>query len=218
MVFECLDASLSCIQTFKNHFVSGLCTVNKLFPMQLWCELLQQAEISINLLRSSRKNPKLSVYALLEGEFNFNKTPLAPPGTKALVFSDSDTRTSWETHAKDAWYVGPALNHYWCFRFWMPKTKAFQIAKTEKFFPTYTSIPNITNDENLVMAAKDLIEALQKRGTSNQQNFTPLKQNALKQLSKAAFHQFLGNALEPHHTCFFPTTTAPKANRRQQTV
>ena len=121
--------------------------------MQLWCELLQQAEISINLLRSSRKNPKLSAYALLKGEFNFNKTPLAPPGTKALVFSDPDTITSWETHAKDAWYVGPALNHYRCFRFWMPKTKAFQIAKTAKFFPTYTSIPNITNDENLVIEA-----------------------------------------------------------------
>ena len=57
----------------------------------------------------------------------------------------------------------------------MPKTKAFQISKTEKFFPTHTSIPNITNDDNLVMAAKYLIEALQKRGTSNQHNFTPLK-------------------------------------------
>ena len=129
--------------------------------MQLWCKLLQQAEISINLLRSSRKK-KLSAYALLKGEFNFNKTPLAPPGTKALVFSEPDTRTSWKTHAKDAWYVGPALNHYQCFRFWMPKTKAFQIAKTEKLFPTYTSIPNITNNDNLVMAAKYLIEALQK--------------------------------------------------------
>ena len=178
-----VNAAERSIQAFKNHFVSRLCTVNKLFPMQLWCELLQQAEISINLLRSSRKNPKLSAYALLEGEFNFNKTPLALPGMKALVLSDPDTRTSWETHTKDAWYVGPALNHYRCFRFWIPKTKAFQIAKTAKFFPTYTSIPNITNDDNLVMAAKYLIEALKKRGTSNQQNFTPLKQNALKELA-----------------------------------
>ena len=62
-----VDADERSIQTFKNHFVSGLCTVNKLLPMQLWCELLQQAEISINLLRSLRKNPKLSAYALLEG-------------------------------------------------------------------------------------------------------------------------------------------------------
>ena len=65
----------------------------------------------------------------------------------------------------------------------MPKTKAFQISKTEKLFPTYTSIPNITNDDNLVMAAKDIIEALQKRETSNQHNSTPLKQNSLQQLA-----------------------------------
>ena len=65
----------------------------------------------------------------------------------------------------------------------MPKTKAFQIVKTAKLFPTYTPIPNITNDYNLVMAAKDIIEALQKRVTSNQHNFTPLKKNALQQLA-----------------------------------
>ena len=68
-----VNAAERSIQTFKNHFVSGLCTVNKLFPMQLWCELLQQAEISINLLQSSRKNPKLSAYILLEGELNLTK-------------------------------------------------------------------------------------------------------------------------------------------------
>ena len=33
------------------------------------------------------------------------------------------------------------------------------------------------------MEAQDLIESLQKRGTSNQHNFTPLKQNALQQLA-----------------------------------
>ena len=178
-----VNAAKRSIQTFKNHFVAGLCTVNELFPMQLWCELLQQAEISINLLRSSRKNPKLSAYALLEGEFNFNRTPLAPPGTKALVFSDPDTRASWETHAKDAWYVGPALNHYRCFRFWMPKTRAFQIAKTAKFFPTYSTIPTITHEDNLVMAAQEFIKALQQQNIKNQNTFAPLKQNALKQLS-----------------------------------
>ena len=38
-----VNAAERSIQTFKNHFVYGLCTVNKLFPMQLWCELLKQA-------------------------------------------------------------------------------------------------------------------------------------------------------------------------------
>ena len=84
-----VNAAERAIQTVKNHLIAGLCTVHKLFPMQLWCELLQQCEITLNLLRASRRNPKLSAYAILEGEFNFNKTPLASPGSKALVYEDT---------------------------------------------------------------------------------------------------------------------------------
>ena len=55
------------IQTFKNHFISGLCTVNKLFPLQLWCEIVKQAEMTLNMLRDTRINPKLLAYIILEG-------------------------------------------------------------------------------------------------------------------------------------------------------
>jgi hypothetical protein len=34
------NAAERAIQTFKNHFVAGLCSVDKQFPMHLWCELL----------------------------------------------------------------------------------------------------------------------------------------------------------------------------------
>ena len=30
------------IRTFKNHFISGLCLVDKYFPLHLWCRLLDQ--------------------------------------------------------------------------------------------------------------------------------------------------------------------------------
>ena len=65
----------------------------------------------------------------------------------------------------------------------MLKTRAFQIAKTAKFFPTYSTIPTITHEDNLVIAAQELIKALQQQDTKNQNIFTPLKQNVLKQLS-----------------------------------
>ena len=76
---------VKCFDAFKNHFVAGLSTVFKSFPLQLWCALLQQTELTLNFLRTSHINTKLSAYAVLKGQFNFNKTPLAPPGTKALV-------------------------------------------------------------------------------------------------------------------------------------
>ena len=44
----------------------------------------------------------------LYGRFDFNKTPLAPIGTKALVFDDPEVRASWAPHGTDGFYVGPA--------------------------------------------------------------------------------------------------------------
>ena len=109
---HCANTAENTIQTFKNHFVAGICTVDKKFPMQLWCNLLSQAEITFNLLQQVRCNTKISTYAVLEGEFNYNKTIISPPGTKALVFKHTTNRKSWAPHTKNGWYVGPALNHY----------------------------------------------------------------------------------------------------------
>ena len=41
------------IQTFKNHFISSLCTTDTNFPLQLWEKLLPQAQDTLNLLRTS---------------------------------------------------------------------------------------------------------------------------------------------------------------------
>jgi hypothetical protein len=42
------------IQTFKELFVRGLSSVDPAFPLHLWDRLLPQAEITLNLLRTSR--------------------------------------------------------------------------------------------------------------------------------------------------------------------
>jgi hypothetical protein len=45
------------IRTFKELFVAGLSSVDPSFPMHLWDRLLPQAEITLNLLRTSRLHP-----------------------------------------------------------------------------------------------------------------------------------------------------------------
>jgi hypothetical protein len=49
------------IQTFKKHFIAGLCSVDLKFPLKLWDKLLPQATITLNLLRKSRINPRMYV-------------------------------------------------------------------------------------------------------------------------------------------------------------
>ena len=74
-----VNAAERAIQTFKNHFLAGLATVDKTFQLQLWCYLLVQAEMTLNMLRTSRNDPTKSAYEELEGRFDYNKTPIAPP-------------------------------------------------------------------------------------------------------------------------------------------
>ncbi len=113
------NAAERAIRTFKNHFIAGLCSTDKDFPLHLWDKLLPQALLTLNLLRGSRINPNLSAYAQVHGAFDYNRTPLAPPGTKVMVHEKSSVRGTWAPHAVDGFYVGPAMHHYRCYRVWV---------------------------------------------------------------------------------------------------
>jgi hypothetical protein len=88
------NAAERAIRTFKNQFVAILCSIDPSFPMHFWVGLLPQALITLNLLRSSRLNLRLSAYEHLEFTFDFNRTPLAPPGTKVVFHEKPKQRAS----------------------------------------------------------------------------------------------------------------------------
>jgi len=114
------------IRTAKNHLIAMFCSCDPNFPMHLWCRLLPQANITLNLLRGSRVNPKLSAYNQVHGPFDFNRTPLAPPGTFVLGHKKPSARGSWDPHAADSWCIGPALDSYRCYTVWTIKTRAMR--------------------------------------------------------------------------------------------
>ena len=74
------------IDTWKSHFISRLASLPPTFPMHLWCRLIPHATMTLNMLRPSHLNPRLSAYAQIEGAFDYNSTPLAPPGCKAIMY------------------------------------------------------------------------------------------------------------------------------------
>jgi hypothetical protein len=84
------------IQTFKNNFISGLCSVDPNFPLKLWDKLLPQAPLTLNILSKSKINPRMSAYAQINGHFDFNRMPLAPPETRVIAHEKPDQRASWD--------------------------------------------------------------------------------------------------------------------------
>ena len=122
------------IRTWKNNFVAGLCSTDDKFPIHLWDRLLQQSTFALNILLPSRRNPQVSAYTILEGQFDFIKTPMAPPGTKVLLHDKTVQIKSWNPHLSEGWYLGPALEHYRCCRVYTNKTRAKRIMDTVNFF------------------------------------------------------------------------------------
>ena len=156
-----VNAAERAIQTAKNHLISGLCITDPEFPLQHWDSLIEQCQITLNMLRTSRTNPKLSAYQALEGTFDFNATPLAPPGTRALIYNPPSVRASWAPRGEDAWYIGPAMNHYRCFKFFVIDSNAYRISASAKFYPKNCRMPSTSNAQLLQEAAENLIQALQ---------------------------------------------------------
>ena len=91
------------IQSFKNHFISGPCSVDKYPHTQLQDRLLYQATVSLNLLRQSIIFSHPSSYTQIFGEFDYNLTPLSPPGTRIVTNSRPNNRASWAPYGEYGW-------------------------------------------------------------------------------------------------------------------
>ncbi len=80
-----VNAAERAVATFKEHFIVALATVDAHCPLQIWDEFLPQVELTLKMLRFSCRDPTKSANQEVYGTFDFNKTPLAPLGTKSLI-------------------------------------------------------------------------------------------------------------------------------------
>jgi hypothetical protein len=118
------------IRSFKDHLIAGLCSTYKSFPMNLWDIILPQAVITLNILRTSRINPKLSAATHIFGQYDFNRAPLAPPVTRTIAHETPLRRRTWGPNGQDGLYIGPALEHYRCYNVYITKTRSIRVVET----------------------------------------------------------------------------------------
>jgi hypothetical protein len=131
------------IRSFKDHLIAGLCSTDRSLPMHLWDRILPQAVITLNMLRSSRINPKLSAATHIFGQYDFNRAPMAPPGTRIIAHETPGKRKTWAPHGQDGWYIGPALEHYRWYTVYITKTRSNRIVETVDFFHINSNYPSL---------------------------------------------------------------------------
>jgi hypothetical protein len=128
--------------------------------MHLWDIILPQAVITLNMLRTSRINPKLSAATHIFGQYDYNIAPMAPPGTRIISHETPGRRETWAPHGQDGWYIGPGLEHYRCYTVYITKTRSSRIVETVEFFPHKLELPFPSSSELATQAAADLTHAL----------------------------------------------------------
>ena len=150
------------MRTMKNHLLSTFATAHENCPLFLWDEALVQENITINLLRPWADDITISAYeGMYRSKYDFLAHPLAPFGTKVLVYETPDERKTWADHGVPGYYVGPSAHSYRTFRVYVTKTRGFRDAETLSWFPEDIHMPGSNAHETLLAAINMLNESIQ---------------------------------------------------------
>ena len=67
--------------------------------MSNWYKILEQCDITLNMMRPCTTNLNLSSFEAMEGIYSFDATPMAPVGTEILIHVKPICRQLWVHHA-----------------------------------------------------------------------------------------------------------------------
>ena len=149
------------IRDYKNHFISTRSGTDDAFPKNCWDLLIPMVNITINLLRASHIQPRLSAYAQIHGNFDYNRYPLAPAGCKVIVYETPTQRPTFNNHGIEGFYIGPSTKHYRNHICYIPEHHSTRYSDTVAFFPKFP-LPGPNRIEQLTDLVTDIKNLLHK--------------------------------------------------------
>ena len=151
------------IQTWKSCMKSCMASLPPNFPMAYWCRLSDQVNFAVNIVRKCLRNPLLSAWAAMEGEYHFDATPIAPPGSEMMIHEKPNRRRTWSHNAKKAWYIGPCPHHYRNMKGILQATGTERKSDTVRFLHHAIAVPQLTPADRILEAARDLNDAIRQQ-------------------------------------------------------
>ena len=85
---------------------------------------------------------------------------MAPMGTRAVIYEDALSRTSWGPRGLDAWYLKPAMDHYRCCEFYVPTLKSVRVSGSFDLFPQHCIMPTFIRGQHAMAVHNELTEAI----------------------------------------------------------
>ena len=215
------NAAERAIRTFKNHFRCRTMQHRRTLSITLMGPTHRTSRHHIEPTPGIRINPKQSAWSQLNGPYDHNAWPLAPPGIHVLVHEKPDSRKSWAPHANDGWYIGPAINHYRSYRVYMRDTQGERITDTLSWFPQHIPLPTATSTEIIVAGLQDVVQELQTPTAPN--SIVQMDNNKRAELLSISnrLNKILENSIPPEqdsNTEMSPITIEASAPRVGETI
>ena len=213
------------IRTWKNHFIATRAGADPSFPKDLWDEVLDQVDLTLNLLRSSGVNG-LSSWDYTCGPYDYTRNPIGPAGAKVLVYENPESRKTFDDHGVEGFYLGPSWDHYRCFRVYIPSLRSFRTSDTLSWHlhDPFGLLSNHSTHESITGAIEVLTIALDKCNATStivvdtaplHQCITALKsiqQHSADNPAPPGFHASIPRVVVPsasHPAPHAPSPTAP---------
>ena len=103
----------------------------------------------------------MSAYTQLFGLFDYNRTPLAPLGTKAFVHEPTGQQTSNANHGKVAFVISQSPQHYRHMNFYIPSTRGNRHTDTYVFIPSKSELPENAAADRPTKALEEFTAAME---------------------------------------------------------
>jgi len=134
------------------------------------------------------RHMELSAWEHFNGPFNFDATPLGPPGCKIIGHARGSTRLSWDYRGHMGFYVGPALDHYRCHKILKTSTSAVIISDTVVFQHPTLSVPTLTTTDRIIHCLRALTNAVRADKTPDNCNAQLLAVESLRAIFDLKFN------------------------------
>lgn len=150
------------IRHAKNGIIAMCHTADPQFPANvLFEEVVGQAEIVLNQLRPWHDDPTINAWTgMHNAPYDHSAHPMSIFGMRVVAYENSQQRPSWGAHGKDGFYLGPALQHYRCWRIHITETNSTRISDTIAWLPEPYRMPGHSPLEGLTAAVTDLLAAV----------------------------------------------------------
>ena len=113
-------------------------------------------------MQQSRINPKLSAHNQVFGTFNYQRTPLAPLGTKVIIHKRPDQRKTWDKHGQPEFMVNRAKHHFQSWEVSVAKTGATRVSDAIKLLPAQYTMSKTSSNDRISAAFKEIAKPLNK--------------------------------------------------------